>query len=125
MPVWSRGFMSWMLMILPLASMKAMLRGRIVLAIQKPLVVSPWKSKSIPWSGGMLGRNMRPSSRAGSVSATSAIMLTVWPWLLVIMRVVRVRGGAAVRVAWAPGMGVPARAVGGTQAVVVGGDGGT
>src|SRR4051794_8867543 len=66
----------------------------------------------------MLGRNMRPNSREGSVLATSMVILTAWPWLLVMIRVVRVRGGAAVRVASEPGMGVPARAVGGTQEVV-------
>ena len=54
MLVRSRGCMSWMSRIVPSALMKAILSGRIVLAIQKPLFVSAPKSKSIPASGGML-----------------------------------------------------------------------
>src|SRR5438552_4101441 len=121
MLVWSRGFMSWMLRMLPLLSMKAMLRGKIVFAIQKLSVVSCPKSNSIPASGGMLGRNIRPSSREGSSPATSTFIATFWPLLLVMLILMRLRLGAAVSVASAPGMGVPAKAVGGTQGVTAGG----
>src|SRR3954463_9869830 len=61
---------------------------------------------------------MRPNSRPGSVSATSTVILTCSPWLLVMVSGVRLNAGPAVRVASAPGIAVPARAVGGTHAVV-------
>src|SRR5688500_10286099 len=66
----------------------------------------------------MLDRNIRPSCRETSVSAISTVISMVSPALLIIDRGELLRLGAEVRVASAPGRGVPASAVGGTHAGV-------
>src|SRR5438445_9534171 len=118
MLVWSSGFISWTLMILPSDVIKAMLSGRMVFCIQKLLLVSALKSNSIPSSGGMLARNISPSSRDASVLATSTVMAMFSPLLLTNVTVALLSCGAAVSVACAPGIGVPTSAVGGTQVAV-------
>jgi len=68
----SRGCMSWISMIVPLLSRKAMERGRRVFFIQKEAGPTEGITKSIPESGARDSRNMRPAERSGSSSATSA-----------------------------------------------------
>jgi len=65
------GCMSRRLMMRPVLSMKAMLRGSGVLRIQKQVVVSLSNTNNMPWSGGRDCRNISPRFLTSGVAATS------------------------------------------------------